>query len=152
MPKKKKKSWKKWNLRKYLQPKIITTVLICSCFFLYKIFGSVYIIVVLIISIFLNLGDKENSGISAYSVFNKGRKHLLGELRMTQIEKELTYANKNLQYDSDENLLTVGDLESKNKNKKMMSTKMRNKRCPCGSDKKYKNCCGNFNANSSSDY
>ncbi|SBT74872.1 conserved protein, unknown function [Plasmodium malariae] len=151
MPKKKKNSKKK-NGTQYLNPKIATAVLLCSCYFFYSIFGVVYVIVVLIAIIFLNLeSNKESRGssISAYSIFNKGKRYLVGDLRMNQIETEL----RNVKYkndDSDENILRYNDID-KNKMYIKGSSKYNNKLCTCGSNKKFKKCCGRIK-NDSSDF
>ncbi|SBT75818.1 conserved protein, unknown function [Plasmodium ovale] len=154
---KKKKDAKKKNVTKYYNPKIFTAILLCSCYFFYSTFGVVYIIIVLIAIIFVNL-DYSNDGtcrggngntVSAYSVFNKGKKYLVGDLRMNQIETELR--NRKFQNDeSDDNILRFDDI---NKNKLYVkgSSKYNNKLCTCGSNKKFKKCCG-IVKDDSSDY
>ncbi|KYN99341.1 conserved protein, unknown function [Plasmodium sp. gorilla clade G1] len=144
---KKKKNSKNKNINKYFNPKIVTAILLCSCYFLYNTFGSVYIIIVLIAIIFLNLENNNDSSISAYSIFNKGKRYLIGDLRMNQIENEL----RNTKYknnDSEDNFLRYDDID-KNKFYIKGSSKYNNKLCTCGSKKKFKKCCGIIKNNSS---
>ncbi|CRG93479.1 conserved Plasmodium protein, unknown function [Plasmodium gallinaceum] len=144
---KKKKNSKKKNIQKYINPKIVTIILLCSCYFFYNVFGIVYIIIVLITTIFLNLGNNNDNGISAYSIFNKGKKYLIGDLRMNQIEKEFRNS-KFKNDDSDDNFLRFDDID-KNKVYIKGSSKYNNKLCTCGSKKKFKKCCGTIKNNSS---
>ncbi|KYO00844.1 conserved protein, unknown function, partial [Plasmodium gaboni] len=120
--------------------------LLCSCYFLYNTFGSVYIIIVLIAIIFLNLENKNDSSISAYSIFNKGKRYLIGDLRMNQIENE--FRNTKYNNDSEDNFLRYEDID-KNKFYIKGSSKYNNKLCTCGSKKKFKKCCGIIKNNSS---
>lgn len=43
--------------------------------------------------VFLNLGNR-TGGVSAYSVFNREGRYLLGDLRLSQIERELRHGGK----------------------------------------------------------
>ncbi|EUD67079.1 hypothetical protein C922_02663 [Plasmodium inui San Antonio 1] len=154
---KKKKSAKRKNGSSivYYHPKITSTILLCSCYFFYGIFGVVYVILVLIAIIFLNLDHRNDdngkwgNAISAYSIFNKGRKYLIGDLRMNQIEAELR--NRNFKNDdSDDNFVRYDDID-KNRFYVKGSSKYNNKLCTCGSNKKFKKCCGAMK-NNLSDY
>ncbi|CAD2089143.1 conserved protein, unknown function [Plasmodium vinckei lentum] len=149
---KKKKNSKNKNVSKYLDPKIITIILLLSCYFCYHIFGIAYIIIVLILIIFLNLDYSKNTNgqsISAYSIFNKDKRYLIGDLRMNQIENELRHT-KPTTYDDSDNFLRYDDIQ-RNKIYIKGNSKYNNKLCTCGSNKKFKKCCGRIK-NDSSDY
>ncbi|VWU51694.1 conserved protein, unknown function [Hepatocystis sp. ex Piliocolobus tephrosceles] len=143
---KKKKNIKKQNLSKYYNPYIITAILLGSIPFFYNIIGPVYVIIVLIVAIFVNLDYNNNdinrnNSISAYSIFNKSKKYLIGDLRMNKIDSELRNTYKQNCDDSDDNFLKYDDV---NRNKIYIkgSSKYNNKLCTCGSKKKFKKCCG----------
>ncbi|GAW79652.1 hypothetical protein, conserved [Plasmodium gonderi] len=157
MPKKKRNSKRKNGSVIYSHPKIVSGILLFSCYPFYRIFGVVYIIIILIAIIFLNLDHTNNdsnsngrgSPISAYSIFNKGKRYLIGDLRMNQIETELRnrmFKNDN----SDDNFVRYDDID-KNKIYIKGYSKYNNKLCTCGSNKKFKKCCGKIK-NDSSDY
>jgi hypothetical protein len=54
-------------------------------------FGSVWILLSLISSIFLNLGKRKRGELSAYSVFNEGFKQLLGTMNADQLDDEIRH-------------------------------------------------------------
>ncbi|CAM9187149.1 unnamed protein product [Chrysoparadoxa australica] len=57
--------------------------------FSYLEFGLVFLLVCLIAMLFSHLGDGSDSTWSAYSVFNKGCRSLLGSLNVAQFEREI---------------------------------------------------------------
>jgi len=63
--------------------------------FIHAEFGSLWIIISMIASIFLNLGKKKKGEISAYSVFNDGFKQLLGTLTADQFDDEIRHNSHN---------------------------------------------------------
>ncbi|CXI23513.1 conserved protein, unknown function [Plasmodium berghei] len=147
---KKKKNSKNKNASKYFDPKIITIILLLSCYFCYHIFGVAYIIIVLILIIFINLDHNKNTNgqpVSAYSIFNKDKKYLIGDLRMNQIENELRHTKATTNDDSD-NFLRYDDIQ-RNKMHIKGYSKYNNKLCTCGSNKKFKKCCGRIKNDSS---
>eukprot|EP01038_Epipyxis_sp_PR26KG_P007632 gene7632-10390_t len=63
--------------------------------FIYIDFGSIWIIISLFLLLFNNLGTKKEGELSAYSVFNKGFKQLLGTLNADQFDKEIRHQTNN---------------------------------------------------------
>ena len=59
--------------------------------FIYADFGSLYILLSMIVSIFMNLGKRKRGEMSAYSVFNEGFKQLLGTLNAEQFDNEIRH-------------------------------------------------------------
>lgn len=58
---------------------------------IYAEFGSLWIILSMIASIFLNLGERKKGELSAYSVFNEGFKQLLGTMDAQQFDNEIRH-------------------------------------------------------------
>jgi hypothetical protein len=59
----------------------------------YAEFGSLWILLSMFASIFLNLGKRKKGELSAYSVFNEGFKQLLGTLNAEQFDQEIRHTN-----------------------------------------------------------
>jgi Uncharacterized conserved domain (SAYSvFN) len=105
----------------------------------------VFIILSVLVGIYFNLGSRRPGSYSAYNIFNKGFKHLLGDLRGDQIDAELRNkmigrdptADTNSGADDDNNDARQGGLAN---------SKNANKLCSCGSKKKTKKCCGAVSA------
>lgn len=95
--------------------------------------SEVYFIVSSIIFIFCNLGTRQG-GPSAYSVFNKDFKQLLGNLNASELEKQFTHRDSKTKPDYVEYTETV---------RAPSNPRLRNKPCPCGSGLKHKKCCLN---------
>lgn len=76
--------------------------------FIYLDFGSLWIILSLMLSIFFNLGTRKAGELSAYSVFNKDFKKLLGTLDARDIDNEIRH-NSNLNEDADDRDLVDAD-------------------------------------------
>lgn len=57
----------------------------------YAGFGSLWILLSMIASIFMNLGTRKKGEMSAYSVFNKGFRELLGTLNADQFDNEIRH-------------------------------------------------------------
>lgn len=100
--------------------------------------SQIYVIFSGIFFIFVSLGARrdEDAG-SAYSVFNRGARHLLGDLRGDQIDREhrgVAHLN------GGENLAGFGgEMDDAREGPRSKDV---NKPCPCGSGKKLKKCCG----------
>jgi hypothetical protein len=62
-------------------------------------FGSLWIIISLFLLVFLNLGERKEGELSAYSVFNKGFQRILGTIDIEQFENEIRH---NLQWNEEE--------------------------------------------------
>ena len=75
--------------------------------FIYIEFGSFFIIMSLFASIFLNLGEKKDGDLSAYSVFNKGFTTLLGQSTGQQFDKEIRHNNHDDFEDEDNHVREV---------------------------------------------
>lgn len=73
----------------------LTAILWCIGWatFIYAGFGSLFVIISLTASIFLNLGTRQEGEMSAYSVFNRGYKQLLGTLTAEQFDAEIRHSN-----------------------------------------------------------
>ena len=124
-------------------------------------FGAVYFMITIIALIFLNLGQRKQGELSAYSVFNPNHERILGSMsnnnfgigqnqifgelsnnnelnrqieQMRQIEREINEElDRKIHYDTKSEL-----------RKEYLKTKAAqplNSNCSCGSGKKYKNCC-----------
>lgn len=76
--------------------------------FIYLDFGSLWIILSLMLSMFFNLGTRKAGELSAYSVFNKDFKKLLGTLDARDIDNEIRH-NTNLNEDADDHDLVDAD-------------------------------------------
>jgi hypothetical protein len=62
-------------------------------------FGSLWIIISLFLVVFLNLGERKEGELSAYSVFNKGFQRILGTIDIEQFENEIRH---NLRWNEEE--------------------------------------------------
>eukprot|EP01041_Mallomonas_annulata_P013994 gene13994-29784_t len=76
-------SWKLWAL----------TIIWLTFFsvFNYNECGSIWIILSLFVAIFMNLGERKEGELSAYSVFNTGCQRLLGTMTAEQFESEIRH-------------------------------------------------------------
>lgn len=95
--------------------------------------SEVYFIASGIVFIFCNLGARQH-GPSAYSVFNKDFKQILGNLNASELEKQITHRETN----SESNFVEYTESIRAPSN-----PRLRNKPCPCGSGQKHKKCCLN---------
>ena len=59
--------------------------------FVYVEFGSLWLLISMYAAIFLNLGERKEGELSAYSVFNTGYKRLLGTLDAEQFDNEIRH-------------------------------------------------------------
>lgn len=64
--------------------------------FVYAEFGSLWVVMTAIALIFLNLGERDPSEQSAYSVFNKGQWRMPGTLTADDFEREIMHNNNNI--------------------------------------------------------
>ena len=111
---------------------IVHAVLIASVVF--SRFDAAVISIALIVAIFSNLGSSE-SEYSAYSIFNKGCKYLLGDARADQIDKQLRGGTTRK--------LNEQEPEERSVNMLDIPSKLVNRPCPCGSGLKAKKCHAN---------
>lgn len=74
-------------------------------------FGSLWILLSMFASIFLNLGERKRGEMSAYSVFNEGFKQLLGTMNAEQFDNEIRHHGFQREDRQDNNEL-VGDSDS----------------------------------------
>lgn len=100
-------------------------------------FDAVMISVAIIVAIFLNLGNSSSSSsYSAYSIFNKGCQHLLGDARADAIDRQIRGAHRHVAVAENsrghESAIEMTDIPSK----------YANRPCPCGSGLKAKKCHG----------
>lgn len=54
-------------------------------------FGSLYIMISILVAMFMNLGERKKGELSTYSVFNKGFRNLPGQLRGEDIDREIRH-------------------------------------------------------------
>lgn len=101
----------------------------------YSAFDPAIISVGIIVSIFCNLGNS-SSGISAYSVFNKGCRYLLGDSRAEDVDKQLRGGAGALSSTPREKTHVPANFTD-------IPSKYINRPCPCGSGLKAKKCHGN---------
>lgn len=93
----------------------------------------VFIILSVFLGIYFNLGSRRPGSFSAYNIFNKGFVHLLGDLRAEQIDAELR---------NQVALPRQVVEEEKREVENTVSSRDANKLCSCGSNRKWKKCCG----------
>mmetsp|Transcript_67274 Transcript_67274/g.122728 ORF Transcript_67274/g.122728 Transcript_67274/m.122728 type:complete len:164 (+) Transcript_67274:123-614(+) len=104
-------------------------------------FDQVFFIVSIMALIFFNLGTRSSDKPSAYSVFNSGSKHLLGDLRAEQIDAEHRGDAHLAAYrDSEQNLIDLPGAPG-GEDPASMRSRDANRPCKCGSGKKSKKCC-----------
>lgn len=90
-------------------------------------FDAAVISVAIIVGIFTNLGNSA-SGISAYSIFNRGCQYLLGDSRADAVDRELRGHT------------VVSDPQPESPGFLNIPSKFINLPCPCGSGLKAKRC------------
>lgn len=123
-----KEFWKEnINRRNIIRATVIIAALCCL-----RYFGAFFASILGIVLIFYNLGER-SGGASAYSVFNRGANYLLGDLRLGRIDQQLRNADAAVEDD--------GQVVQFNAPVEIRSRDA-NKKCPCGSGKKLKKCCG----------
>ena len=127
----------------------IHVVLVCVV--VYSRFDSAMISVAVLIAIFNNLGQRSATSVSAYSIFNRGFRHLLGDIQPEAIDRQLRGA-----VDSEQNMSEPAEQKFGGDKILNFPSKYINRPCPCGSGLKAKKCCaaqpkprGNNNASSS---
>ncbi|PFH32650.1 hypothetical protein BESB_012620 [Besnoitia besnoiti] len=82
--------------------------------------------------------DEAGGAVSAYSVFNRGVRHLLGDLRPADVDRQLRNGDRNGDEQDDDNVVLLDAPRAVGVHR----SRDANKRCPCGSGKKTKKCCG----------
>eukprot|EP00933_Yihiella_yeosuensis_P001145 TRINITY_DN10186_c2_g1_i1.p1 TRINITY_DN10186_c2_g1~~TRINITY_DN10186_c2_g1_i1.p1 ORF type:complete len:201 (+),score=33.72 TRINITY_DN10186_c2_g1_i1:44-604(+) len=115
--------------------------------FWYSGFDQMYFMITVMAAIMGPGLGKRTSGMSAYSIFNQGQRHLLGELRAEQIDAEQRgdqYLQNYGREDGpggvvalDENGNEVEEAEQIPE----LRSRDANQPCQCGSGKKAKRCC-----------
>ena len=102
----------------------------------YARFDSAVISIAVLVAIFNNLGQRSPSSVSAYSIFNRGFKHLLGDIQPDAIDRQLRGGGAgglNVQEEVPE--------PTQGNNAANFPSKYINRPCPCGSGLKAKKCC-----------
>lgn len=94
-------------------------------------FDSAVISIAIIVAIFCNLGESSGEGVSAYSVFNKGFRRLIGDTRADEIDKQLRGTTQSRSNSKDQTVTERLGIPSK----------FMNRPCICGSGLKAKKCC-----------
>lgn len=97
---------------------------------IYSKFDTAVISVVIIAAIFSNLGQSSNSEHSAYSIFNKGCRYLLGEARPQDVDKQMRGGHDAPIHEEPSGYEGLS-----------VPSKFANKPCICGSGLKGKKCC-----------
>uniref|UniRef100_A0A7S1FEK9 SAYSvFN domain-containing protein n=1 Tax=Noctiluca scintillans TaxID=2966 RepID=A0A7S1FEK9_NOCSC len=83
-------------------------------------------------------------GVSAYSIFNRGQQHLLGDLRVEQIEAEQRGDRHLVNYNAGGGLIeldSLGEDSFSEDEVPLVKSRDGNRPCKCGSGKKAKKCC-----------
>lgn len=137
-----------WNFVKTKTFVIILIWLILLKISLKLQIGQIFISFSGILFIFNNLGKRLPGTLSAYSVFNKNYEKLLGTFSSEEVEKQLinrqNFSDENIIKEKKNNMTEEEEFEMMEKIKKDYEknlSKMGNKLCYCGSEKKYKKCC-----------
>ncbi|KAJ1400848.1 hypothetical protein B484DRAFT_458098 [Ochromonadaceae sp. CCMP2298] len=78
--------------------------------FAYLEFASLWVLFSMICSIFLNLGTKKAGELSAYSVFNKGFKQLLGTMNADQFDNEIRHNPMPRELDNMDDFVQLADV------------------------------------------
>ena len=100
----------------------------------YSGFDPAVISIGIIITIFCNLGSS-SSGVSAYSVFNKGCRYLLGDSRAEDVDRQLR-GGAGISPGPRDRPIVQADFTD-------IPSKYINRPCPCGSGLKAKKCHAN---------
>jgi len=101
----------------------------------YARFDSAVVSVAVLVAIFSNLGQRSASSMSAYSIFNRGFKHLLGDLQPDALDKQLRGGG------AAASNVDQSNVESSGNRMTNFPSKYINRPCPCGSGLKAKKCC-----------
>ncbi|CAE8589152.1 unnamed protein product [Polarella glacialis] len=118
--------------------------------FRYTGFDQVYLIFSVMALMFgPGLARGTTSEYSAYSIFNKGHRHLLGDLRAEQLDAEQRGDQYLARYaggdDTDQggliDLPDSADVDLGEGERPLVRSRDANRPCPCGSGKKAKRCC-----------
>mmetsp|Transcript_15422 Transcript_15422/g.33978 ORF Transcript_15422/g.33978 Transcript_15422/m.33978 type:complete len:201 (+) Transcript_15422:70-672(+) len=108
-------------------------------------FDQVYLILSIFALLFgPGLGSRSaRDRYSAYSIFNRGQRHILGDLRAEQLDAEQRGNHHLADYNPAEGLIEIPDLDDSDGDHERPVVKSRdaNRPCPCGSGKKAKRCC-----------
>jgi len=108
---------------------------------LYSRFDSAVISVAVLIAIFSNLGTRSSSSFSAYSIFNRGFQHLLGDIQPDAIDRQLRGGGGH-----DDSQPSQREQDNLPRNPALnFPSKYINRPCPCGSGLKAKKCCASTN-------
>ncbi|CAD8172719.1 unnamed protein product [Paramecium pentaurelia] len=111
---------------------------------LYSMQG-LYVIITGFALIFTNLGTREKGTLSAYSIFNKGYKKLMGQMTEEDVANMYNMGGvkkkKDDQSDDDDDDKISKDFEGLSMEQMMAKlSKLGNKQCFCNSGRKYKKC------------
>ncbi|XP_026191280.1 uncharacterized protein LOC113146867 [Cyclospora cayetanensis] len=117
---------------KLTRSNFIRVLLVLASLCCLRYLGAIAASILGIVLIFWNLGER-TGGASAYSVFNRGANYLLGDLRLARIDQQLRHGDGGLEDDA-QVVEYRAPIEIRSRDA--------NKRCPCGSGKKLKKCCG----------
>lgn len=117
---------------------------LCAWYYIFAMtnYDQIFFMVSCIVAIFCNLGNRTD-GYSAYSVFNDGCRHLLGDLRADQVDREYRGLG-HVQDDGravDSNIVRYeGEDEDVVPWQEYVKSRDVNKKCFCGSGRKFKVC------------
>eukprot|EP00434_Breviolum_minutum_P015920 symbB.v1.2.014031.t1/scaffold994.1/size146050/7 len=101
-------------------------------------FDKVYLILSLMAFMF---GPGLGEGPEAYSIFNRGQKHLLGDLRAEQLDAEQRGNHQLAGYAGGPDGGLIDLVDEDMSDKPVIRSRDANQPCPCGSGKKAKRCC-----------
>ncbi|CAD8125716.1 unnamed protein product [Paramecium sonneborni] len=135
------KRYCQWSVLKYLVYSILWLIG-GRISIVYSIQG-LYVIVTGFVLIFSNLGTREKGSLSAYSIFNKGYKKLMGQMTEEDVANMYNMGGVKRKEDlSDEDDEKISkDFEGLSMEQMMAKlSKLGNKQCFCNSGKKYKKC------------
>lgn len=133
-------------LSTFQQRILIKAVLWCTCWILISYllgFGTIFLCISIIYFIFNNLGRRKEGELSAYSMFNDNNERIAGTFDAQFYEDMMRGKKGNATFDGPSIRTKTKTKSPKSKgikHPKRMS-KWGNKKCPCGSGKKYKKCC-----------
>jgi hypothetical protein len=121
----------------------IRVVAFCAWLLVWRAFGGdkLFFMASVFLLMMTNLG-KTDGGLSAYSVFNPGQRHLLGEFRAEHVEQMVRNpqgAPPAREMDQDGDVVGVEETEPQAPE---IKSKEANKAFKSGSGRKLKHCCG----------